>query len=77
MLNDINFRKWKEHIIIVLGCMDLDSSIWSKKPPIPTNSSTIEQRAFYEKWEHSNPMSLMIKKHSILDTILYAQGRKC
>lgn len=27
VLNGTNFRKWKEHITIVLGCMDLDYAI--------------------------------------------------
>ena len=37
--------------------------------PTLTNDSTIEQRANFEKWECFNRMSLMIMKHSILDTI--------
>ena len=24
VLDDTNFKKWKEHVIIMLGCMDLD-----------------------------------------------------
>ena len=69
MLNDTNFRKLKEHITILLGCMDLDYAIQTKQPPALTNDSTAKQRANFEKWKRSNRMSLMIIKHSILDTI--------
>ena len=49
----------------VLGCMDLDLTIWTE--PYATNTN--KQRAYYEKWECSNCMSLMIMKHAISDTI--------
>ena len=49
MLNGTNFRKRKEHITNVIGCMDLDYTIWSEKPPVPTESNTVEQRALYKK----------------------------
>ena len=32
MLNDTNFKKWKEHVIIVLGCMDLDYALREDRP---------------------------------------------
>ena len=27
VLDDTNFKKWKEHVIIMLGCMDLDYAL--------------------------------------------------
>ena len=60
-----NFKKWKEHVIIVLGCMDLDYALREDRPPDLTSASTAEQRAAIEKWERSNRMSLIIMKHSI------------
>ena len=69
MLDDTNFGKWKEHITILLRCMDLDYAIRTEQPLGLTNDSTTEQMANFEKWEHSNRMSLIIMKHSILDTI--------
>ncbi|XP_020682407.1 uncharacterized protein LOC110099552 [Dendrobium catenatum] len=69
VLNGSNFKKWKDHITIVLGYMDLDYAIRTERPPALTEESTIEQRANFEKWERSNRMSLMIMKHSILDII--------
>ena len=69
MLNDTNFKKWKEHIIIVLGCMDLDYALRVDRPLDLTSASTAEQRSTMEKWQRSNRMSLMIMKHSIPETI--------
>ncbi|RVW70885.1 hypothetical protein CK203_061436 [Vitis vinifera] len=72
MLNGTNFEKWKEHITILLGCMDLDYAIRTEQPLAFTNDSTVEQRTNFEKWEHSNRISLMIMKHYIPNTIMGA-----
>ncbi|KAL6345727.1 hypothetical protein AAG906_017469 [Vitis piasezkii] len=72
MLNGTNFKKWKEHITILLGCMDLDYVIWTERPLASTNDNTMEQRANFEKWKHSNRISLMIMKHYIPNTIMGA-----
>ena len=68
-LSGANFKKWKEQIGIVLGCMDLDYASREPTPTKPTFESTNEQKALYEKWEHSNRMSLMIMKCSITPAI--------
>ncbi|RVW86998.1 Retrovirus-related Pol polyprotein from transposon TNT 1-94 [Vitis vinifera] len=68
-LSGANFKKWKEQIGIVLGCMDLDYASREPTPTKPTSESTNEQKALYEKWEHSNRMSLMIMKGSITPAI--------
>ena len=68
-LSGANFKKWKEQIGIVLGCMDLDYALREPTPTKPTSESTNEQKALYEKWERSNRMSLMIMKGSITPTI--------
>ncbi|RVW83996.1 hypothetical protein CK203_047311 [Vitis vinifera] len=65
MLNGTNFKKWKDDIVIVLGCMDLDYALREDRPTDLTSASTAEQRAAMEKWKRSNRMSLMIMKHSI------------
>ena len=69
VFNGTNFKNWKEHVIIVLGCMDLDYALREDCPPNLTSVSTAEQRSTMEKWEQSNRMNLMIMKHSILEAI--------
>ncbi|KAL6311088.1 hypothetical protein AAG906_021209 [Vitis piasezkii] len=56
-LSGANFKKWKEQIGIVLGCMDLDYALREPTPTKPTSK------------KHSNRMSLMIMKGSITPAI--------
>ena len=42
VLNGTNFKKWKEHIIIVLEYMDLDYALREDRPPNLTSASTVE-----------------------------------
>ncbi|XP_010269099.1 PREDICTED: uncharacterized protein LOC104605861 [Nelumbo nucifera] len=65
ILTSTNFNKWKDQIMIVLGCMDLDLAIRTDKPTEITSASTGEQKALYEKWERSNCTSLMIIRSTI------------
>ncbi|KAL2518256.1 hypothetical protein Adt_14503 [Abeliophyllum distichum] len=65
MLNGSNFKDWKENVLIVLGCMDLDLAIRIEKPASLTDASSPDDRRNFEKWEHSNRMSLMIIKRGI------------
>ena len=51
VLNGTNFKKWKEHVIIVLGCMDLDFALREDRPADLTGANTVEQKAAMEKWE--------------------------
>ena len=69
VLNGTNFKKWKEHVIIVLGCMDLDYALREDRPPDLTSANTAKQRSITKKWELSNRMSPMIMKHSIPEAI--------
>jgi len=65
VFNGTNFKKWKEHIMIVLGCMDLNCLLWFDRPTDLNEISTNEQNIVYEKWVRSNRMSLMMMEHSI------------
>ena len=49
VLNDTNFKKWKEHVMIVLGCMDLDYALRENCPANLTDGSIAEQRVVMEK----------------------------
>ena len=48
--------------------MDLDFTLRVEHQPFPTNSSSSEEKKFYEKWKRSNRMSLMIIKRDIPKT---------
>ncbi|KAL2481977.1 hypothetical protein Adt_34943 [Abeliophyllum distichum] len=68
ILNGSNFKHWKENIMIVLGCMDLDLALRTEQPPALTTESSTEAKRDIEKWDRSNRMSLMIIKRSIPET---------
>ena len=40
VLNGTNFKKWKEYVMIVLGCMDLDLALRKEQPAAITNKSS-------------------------------------
>ncbi|KAM7488859.1 hypothetical protein LguiB_026343 [Lonicera macranthoides] len=65
MLNGTNFKDWKENILIILGCMDIDLALRMPKPNDLTEQSTPEEIAYFEKWDRSNRLSLMIMKRRI------------
>ncbi|KAM3393882.1 hypothetical protein P3S68_002883 [Capsicum galapagoense] len=69
VLNGTNFKKWKEHIMIVLGCMGLDYALRFDHPVDLNETSSNEQNSAYEKWEQSNRMSLMMMQHSIPESL--------
>ncbi|CAH9124920.1 unnamed protein product [Cuscuta epithymum] len=65
VLNGTNFKEWKENILITLGCMDLDLALRVGQPASLTDGSTQDERRYYEKWDRSNRLSLMIIKRGI------------
>ncbi|XP_047307767.1 uncharacterized protein LOC124911341 [Impatiens glandulifera] len=67
VLNGSNFKDWKKNIQIVLGCMDMDLAIQTEQPTTLTVISSPEEKAKFEKWEHSNRVSLMIIKRAIME----------
>ncbi|XP_012482949.1 uncharacterized protein LOC105797536 [Gossypium raimondii] len=67
MLNETNFKEWKRHLLIVLGCRDIDLALREEQPaPLTTENNPDVERDF-ERWDHSYCMSLMIMKHNILE----------
>ncbi|XP_010099271.2 uncharacterized protein LOC21398556 [Morus notabilis] len=76
MLNGTNFKEWKENVMIVLGCMDLDLTLRIEQPTALTDQSSNEEKWDFEKWERSNRMSLMIMKRGIPETFRGAVSEK-
>ena len=68
-LNNSNFKNWKEHVMTVLGCLDLDHVFRLDRPAALTNESTPDQKFAYEKWERSNRVSLGMMKLTIPESI--------
>ena len=68
VLNGANFKNWKENVVIVLGCRDLDLALKIEQLPSLIYSSSSEEKKFYKKWERSNRISLMIIKRDIRET---------
>ncbi|KAF7814776.1 uncharacterized protein G2W53_028745 [Senna tora] len=69
VLNGTNFKIWKERIMIMLGCLDLDHAFRLERPADLTNTSTSVERIAHEKWERSNRMCLMIMQHYIPESL--------
>ncbi|CAM8917136.1 unnamed protein product [Rhodiola kirilowii] len=65
MLNGNNFKDWEETMLIHLGCMDLDLALRIPRPDDLTDASTKADEAYWDKWDRSNRLSLMIMKHGI------------
>ena len=65
MLNGTNFKDWKENVMIVLGCMDLDLVLRVGQPAALTDKSSPEEKRDFERRDRSNRMSLMITKQGI------------
>ena len=65
VLNGTNFKSWKENVLLVLGCMDLDYAIRKERPASLTDESSTTDKLNFEKWERSNRLSLMMVKHNI------------
>ena len=68
ILNGTNFKNWKENVLIILGCMDLDLTLRIDQPPPLTTDSYVEAKKKFERWNISNRMSLMIIKRDIPKT---------
>ena len=65
ILNGTNFKEWKDNLLIILGCMDLDLALRTEQPSSLTAESSSDAKRDFEKWERSNRMSLMIIKRGI------------
>ncbi|KAG8480618.1 hypothetical protein CXB51_024788 [Gossypium anomalum] len=59
----------ERHLLIVLGCMDIDLALREEQPAPLTAESTPDIKRDFERWDRSNRMSLMIMKHSIPESL--------
>ncbi|RDY13071.1 hypothetical protein CR513_02058, partial [Mucuna pruriens] len=64
MLNETNFKVWKEAVAIVLGYMDFDLALRVEKPILTLDNL---QEVKIKKWKCSNRTCLMIMKRLILE----------
>ncbi|CAM8886440.1 unnamed protein product [Rhodiola kirilowii] len=67
MLNGTNFKDWKENIMILLGCMDLDLALRGPKLDAITDTSSESAQVYKGTWERANRLSLMILHRAILE----------
>nr|XP_043633070.1 uncharacterized protein LOC122604244 [Erigeron canadensis] len=64
-LTGANYAFWKDQLNLTLGFLDLDYVIRHDESDAIVATSTIDQKAEYEKWEKSNRLPLMTVKNSI------------
>ena len=49
ILNGTNFKDWKDNVLIILGCMDLDLALRTDQPPPLTTDSSTEAKKEFER----------------------------
>lgn len=49
ILLDTNYADQKEKILLTLGCMDLDLTLYVNEPSIPMESSSLNETGPYEQ----------------------------
>ena len=49
ILSGDNYKLWKDKVLLVLGCMDLDLALRIDEPETPTEQSTQANCALYER----------------------------
>ncbi|XP_042484995.1 uncharacterized protein LOC122065263 isoform X2 [Macadamia integrifolia] len=59
LLTADNYVDWKEKTLFTLRCMNLDLALRVDEPSALTESSSPDEKAYYEKWEDSNRISLL------------------
>ncbi|CAN6470995.1 unnamed protein product [Victoria cruziana] len=69
-LDDLNFNEWKDAAFITLAWMGLDLALWTDEPTAPTAQSTYEEKTFFDRWERSNRLSLLILRSRVSEYTL-------
>jgi len=63
-LNGTNFEEWMKSVklFLAISCVDYATK---DEPPVPTITSSAEEKIKYDKWIHSNKIFLMTVKHTM------------
>ena len=65
MLDEDNYKEWKDAVLLHLGLLELDFALLNKEPPAVTEASTDVAKALYERWERSNRLAVYFVKSKI------------
>ncbi|GMI64238.1 hypothetical protein HRI_000093100 [Hibiscus trionum] len=57
MLNGTNFKEWKRHVLIVLGCTDIDLALKQEQPTPLTADSTPDAKMDFERGTESEEIN--------------------
>ena len=60
-----NFEEWHEFFNVHMTLQNLDLALRVDEPCKPTDVSSVDERSFYEKLEHSNRSCLMVMKYTM------------
>ncbi|XP_042056199.1 uncharacterized protein LOC121800760 [Salvia splendens] len=65
VLKGNTYASWRSKVLIGLGVANLDYALRTEQPAPLIDESSDENKWNFERWEHSNRMSLMIMQHAI------------
>ena len=69
MLDGSNFIEWLDMLLLAITYLDLDMALDEPKPAIPTDTSSVDERANYNKWIKANKFMTKIITNSVSRTI--------
>ncbi|PON56995.1 Transmembrane protein [Parasponia andersonii] len=80
LLTSTNFKVWKENVMIVLGCMDLNQIFKKDQLSALTKKSSTKDKKNFKLWKKYNHISVMIIKwyipKIIWDSLLKKENAK-
>jgi hypothetical protein len=65
MLMNSNYKKYKDILEIILGCLDLDIALQQAKPPVPAVNSPENVQNAHARWMMSNCLCLKVMQRTI------------
>ncbi|XP_028788280.1 uncharacterized protein LOC114744258 [Neltuma alba] len=63
ILDGTNYPDWREDIALQFGCYNMDFVLETERPPKPADDSA--DKDYYEHWEKTNRLALLIIKTRI------------